>query len=122
MATPTDPMNNLQPNLNSLPETTYSWLRESIQSGALPPGSELRQERIAKKFGISRVPIREAMSRLQAEGLVELRPRRGFAVKSLDVAQIVEIFELRMVIEEHAMMTATVMRSERDVAEVEAKS
>jgi DNA-binding GntR family transcriptional regulator len=41
-------------------------------------------------------------------------------VKSLDVAQIVEIFELRMVIEEHAMMTATVMRSERDVAEVQA--
>jgi DNA-binding GntR family transcriptional regulator len=60
------------------------------------------------------------MSRLQAEGLIELRPRRGFAVKSLDVAEIVEIFELRMVIEEHAMVTATVMRSERDVAEVEA--
>ena len=57
MAIPTDPMNTLQPNLNSLPEATYSWLRESIQSGALPPGSELRQERIAKKFGISRVPI-----------------------------------------------------------------
>ena len=91
MASPTDPINNLQPNVNSLPEATYSWLREGIQSGALPPGSELRQERIAKKFGISRVPIREAMSRLQAEGLVELRPRRGFAVKSLDVAQIVEI-------------------------------
>jgi DNA-binding GntR family transcriptional regulator len=120
MAIPPDQDNTLQQNLNSLPEATYSWLRESIQSGALPPGSELRQERIAKKFGISRVPIREAMSRLQAEGLIELRPRRGFAVKSLDVAEIVEIFELRMVIEEHAMVTATVMRSERDVAEVEA--
>ena len=91
MATPPDQDDTLQQNLSSLPEATYSWLRESIQSGALPPGSELRQERIAKKFGISRVPIREAMSRLQAEGLVELRAWRGFAVRSLDVAQIVEI-------------------------------
>src|ERR1700722_8559803 len=120
MATPPDQISGLQHNVNSLPETTYSWLRESILSGALPPATEWRQERIAKKFGVSRVPIREAMSRLQAEGLVELRPRRGFAVTSLDLAQIVEIFELRMAIEEHALMTATVLRSERDVAEVEA--
>jgi DNA-binding GntR family transcriptional regulator len=120
MATSPDQISGLQHNVNSLPETTYSWLRESILSGALPPGTELRQERIAKKFGVSRVPIREAMSRLQAEGLVELRPRRGFAVTSLDLAQIVEIFELRMAIEEHALMTATVLRSERDVAEVQA--
>jgi len=120
MATLPDQINELQQNVNSLPETTYAWLRERILSGALPPGTELRQERIAKKFGVSRVPIREAMSRLQAEGLVELRPRRGFAVTSLDLAQIVEIFELRMAIEEHALTTATVLRSERDVAEVKA--
>ena len=120
MSIPSDQINGLQQNVDSLPETTYSWLRERILSGALPPGTELRQERIAKKFGISRVPIREAMSRLQAEGLVELRPRRGFAVTSLDLSQIVEIFELRMVIEEHALMTATVLRNERDIAETQA--
>jgi DNA-binding GntR family transcriptional regulator len=104
----------------SVPDIVYEWLRERILVGGLPPGAEIRQEILAKQFGTSRVPIREALSRLQAEGLIVLRPRRGFAVASLDQDEIVEVFELRMAVEEHAMRIATKARTEEDVRDVEA--
>src|ERR1700683_1061917 len=103
-----------------LPDIIYHWLREQILIGELVPGGEIRQELVARQFGTSRVPIREALSRLQAEGLIILRPRRGFAVTSLNQAEIVEIFELRMAVEEHAMRIATKERTQTDVREVEA--
>ena len=108
------------PDIRSLPEIVYAWLRERILNGSLAPGSELRQEQLARQFAVSRVPVREAMSRLQAEGLIVLRPRRGFAVTSLELSEIVEIFELRMVLEEHALTVATRARRTADIAEVEA--
>jgi DNA-binding GntR family transcriptional regulator len=104
----------------SVPDIVYQWLRERILLGWLRPGEEIRQELLAREFGTSRVPIREALSRLQAEGLIVLRPRRGFAVTSLNRDEIVEIFELRMAVEEHAMRLATQERTEADVGEVEA--
>jgi DNA-binding GntR family transcriptional regulator len=103
-----------------LPDIIYQWLRDRILTGQLTPGTEIRQELLARQFGTSRVPIREALSRLQAEGLITLRPRRGFAVTSLDHDEIIEIFELRMAVEEHAMRIATRARTETDVREVEA--
>jgi DNA-binding GntR family transcriptional regulator len=104
----------------SVPDIVYQWLRERILVGWLRPGEEIRQELIAREFGTSRVPIREALSRLQAEGLIILRPRRGFAVASLNQPEIIEVFELRMAVEEHAMRIATKERTETDVREVEA--
>jgi DNA-binding GntR family transcriptional regulator len=103
-----------------LPDVIYHWLREQILIGELVPGAEIRQELIARQFGTSRVPLREALSRLQAEGLIILRPRRGFAVTALNQAEIIEIFDLRMAVEEHAMRIATKERTQTDVSEVEA--
>jgi DNA-binding GntR family transcriptional regulator len=118
-------MANLSANLpreepRPLPDFIYHWLRDRICTGQLAPGSEVRQELLAQRFGTSRVPIREALSRLQAEGLMTLRPRRGFAVTSLNQCEIIEIFELRAVVEEHALRIATKVRTETDVREVEA--
>jgi DNA-binding GntR family transcriptional regulator len=101
-----------------LPEVIYLWLRQRILSREFLPGAEIRQEGLARRFGTSRVPIREALSRLQAEGLITLRPRRGFAVTSLNHDEITEIFELRMVVEEHATRIATQCRTDADVGEV----
>jgi DNA-binding GntR family transcriptional regulator len=103
-----------------LPDIIYDWLRERILVGHLMPGTEIRQELLARQFGTSRVPIREALNRLQPEGLITLRARRGFAVTSLNHDEIVEIFELRMAVEEHAMRIATKERTETDAREVEA--
>lgn len=102
----------------SLPDAIYLVLRDEILSGTHPPGDALRQEPLAKRFDVSRIPIREALNRLQADGLVQLRPRRGYVVASLDLEEIKEIFELRMVLEEHIGRIATMRRNEKDVRDV----
>ena len=96
----------------------HTRLRDGILKGSFPPGSVLRQEELARRFGASRVPLREAMTRLEAEGLLVLRPRRGYAVLSLDPAEIREIFELRAVVEEHLAGFAAELRTKKDLSGV----
>lgn len=102
----------------SLPETVYRGLREAILNGVFRPGQMLRQEEIAKQLGVSRAPLREALPRLEAEGIVVLHPRRGYAVVSLDPDEIAEIFELRMLVEERAAYLATLQRTDADVVQL----
>ena len=103
----------------SLPRMLYEKLRGHILVGTLRAGQVLRQEELAQRFNVSRVPLREALSQLEADGLIEARPRRGFAVASLDPDEIVELFELRTVIEEHAGRIAAQSRTPQDVEDVE---
>jgi DNA-binding GntR family transcriptional regulator len=105
-------------SITSVSETLYGRLRDGILSGDFPPGRVLRQEELSRRFGASRVPLREAMTRLEVEGLIVLRPRRGYAVLSLEPAEIREIFELRSVVEEHLAGIAAKTRTEKDVADV----
>lgn len=104
--------------IQSVSETLYGQLREGILSGTFPPGQVLRQEELSRRFGASRVPLREAMTRLEVEGLVVLRPRRGYAVLSLERSEIREIFELRAVVEEHLGGIAAETRTAKDIAGV----
>lgn len=105
-------------SIQSVSEALYGQLRAGILSGDFPPGQVLRQEELSRRFGASRVPLREAMTRLGAEGLVVLRPRRGYAVPSLEKSEILEIFELRAVVEEHLAGIAAKMRTAKDLAAV----
>ncbi|MEQ9811838.1 MAG: GntR family transcriptional regulator [Azospirillaceae bacterium] len=102
----------------SLPELAYRELREAIISGRVTPDTVLTQERIASQLGISRLPVREALRRLEAEGLVLSRPRRGFVVASVRRSEVIDIFELRAVLEARAGMLATMRRTEEDVVEL----
>jgi DNA-binding GntR family transcriptional regulator len=74
-------------------------LRAEIQQGAVPAGSALRQEELAKRFGVSRLPVRDALLRLEAEGLVVVHPNRGAFVTSLSAADVREIYDLRVLLE-----------------------
>jgi len=103
----------------SLPHMLYEQLRSYLLVGELKSGQVLRQEELARRFNVSRVPLREALSQLEADGLIEARPRRGYAVTALDSEEIVELFELRMVIEEHAGRIAARSRTPQDIKEVE---
>lgn len=102
-----------------IPEFVYRYLRSAILEGRLPPGVSLRQDDIANRLRVSRVPVREAMSRLESDGLIVLRPRRGWAVTELGWDELVEIFELRMVVEEHAAHVAARARTAEDIEAVE---
>jgi DNA-binding GntR family transcriptional regulator len=70
-------------------------IRDMILKGHLKPGDRLRQDELADTFGVSTMPIREALRQLQAEGLVIFRPRRGATVASLSVSEYEEIYRIR---------------------------
>jgi DNA-binding GntR family transcriptional regulator len=74
-------------------------LREEILRGQVGPGAPLRQELLAKRFAVSRIPVREALRALERDGLVEVHPNRGAYVVELTVDQIVEVTDLRILIE-----------------------
>lgn len=74
-------------------------LREAIRSGELPDGSELNQMALADRFGVSRVPVREAMRQLQAEGWIDAKRHQRAVVRGISRERVLEILELRAAIE-----------------------
>lgn len=99
-------------------EYVLETLRRAILDGVLPPGTRLRQEDLAATFETSRIPVREALRVLEYEGLVESEPHRGFTVTSLDADQIEEIYDLRIVLESHAVRLAISLLTEADLEEL----
>jgi DNA-binding GntR family transcriptional regulator len=69
-------------------------IEEQIATGRLAPGSALDEVTLAERFGVSRTPVREALIQLGAEGLIEIRPRRGAVVAALGPARLLEMFEV----------------------------
>jgi DNA-binding GntR family transcriptional regulator len=74
-------------------------LRRRIMAGVLPEGQQLRQEALAADLGVSRIPVREALRQLEAEGFVAIQSHRGAVVSKLSLDEIIELFELRMRLE-----------------------
>jgi DNA-binding GntR family transcriptional regulator len=74
-------------------------LRELILGGELAPGARLGEVELADRLGVSRTPVREALSRLAAEGIVEIQPNRGARVATWTVAELEGVFDLRSVLE-----------------------
>jgi DNA-binding GntR family transcriptional regulator len=68
-------------------------------SGKLGDGTPLRQDALAQEYGVSRIPVREALQRLESEGLVASFPHRGSVVTALSPSEIIELFELRAILE-----------------------
>ncbi|MFT4792503.1 MAG: DNA-binding GntR family transcriptional regulator [Paracoccaceae bacterium] len=77
----------------------YSKILEAIDRGAYPPGARLVETELAETFGFSRTPIREALGRLETQGVVAHDGRRGMVVASLDHDQLGELYEVRAVVE-----------------------
>src|SRR6187401_2525244 len=78
---------------------TITALRERILRGDYPDGEPLRQDAIGAELGVSRIPVREALRQLEAEGLVTFNPHRGAVVSTLSLKQIAELYELRADVE-----------------------
>ena len=94
-------------------------MREAILTAALPPGARLRQERLAEMFGTSRIPVREALRALEYEGLVTSLPYRGFTVTELDADDIEEVYDLRILLEGHAVRLAVPLMTDEDLRTLE---
>ena len=110
--------NSIESSALPLPELVYRELRKAILNGVFSPGQMLRQEEVASRLGVSRSPLREALPRLEAEGMVTLQPRRGYAVAVLDPDEIAEAFDLRALLETELARHAIANRKESDIARI----
>lgn len=90
----------------SISEQIVQELRNAIQNGELKPGERLVERTLAGRFGVSHIPIREALGRLADEGLVERNPRRGARVAALSDKELQEISSLRIVLEQFVALRA----------------
>ncbi|MCC6618489.1 MAG: GntR family transcriptional regulator [Chloroflexi bacterium] len=109
----------MRPRSATVQDLVLATLREAIVHGVIVPGSRLRQEDLAAIFNTSRIPVREALRALEYEGLVESEPHRGFTVTSLDADQIEEIYDLRIVLESHAVRLALPLLTDVDLQELQ---
>ncbi|MBH8560716.1 GntR family transcriptional regulator [Nostoc sp. CENA67] len=97
---------NVLQQQRSTPDLIADALREAILRGIFEEGQSLRQDEIATQFGVSRIPVREALKHLEAEGLVTLHLNRGAMVSVLTAAEAQEICEIRSALEVKAMQLA----------------
>jgi len=95
-------------------------IQEDILRGALPPGTRLFQEQLSERYGVSRTPLREAIHRLEAQGLVTKLPNRGVVVRQLSEVELREIYEVRAELEAFAAALATRRVSPEAVARMDA--
>lgn len=108
---------------SSIAQTTSSavtqLLRQSLDRGRWASGAPLRQEEIAAEFGVSRVPVREALFQLQAEGLVQMVPNKGMYVRTVSAADLRELFRLRWLIESDVLNEAVPLHDAATINRVE---
>ena len=104
----------------SVVDQVHAALREQILSGELERGSRLPQETLAAEFGVSRTPLREALRRLAAEGLVTLQPNYGATVSQLDFGDMRDAWTARLVIEPPAARMGAERRPEPELDRMQA--
>ena len=101
-------------------DDVYARLLREIRSGALPAGMRLTETDLAARLRVSRTPVREAIRRLEGDGLVAHRPRLGAVVRRLDHAEVIELYEMRAVLEGTAARLAARAASAAERAELAA--
>lgn len=94
----------------------YEAVRERILSGALSPPAPVRQDALAQSLGVSKIPLREALVRLEQDGLLSLEKNRGFFVRPLDAAEVEEVFALRLKMEPECVALAALSATPEEQA------
>lgn len=100
-------------------DSIFDAVRMDILDGTIPPGTQLKEVALAERFGVSRTPIREVLSRLEEASLVS-RKSRGLEVAAIDTEKIVQVYDARILLEEEVAGQAAMERSIRDVFQLQA--
>lgn len=106
-------------NYKPLREVVFEYLRAAILSGEFKPGERLMELQLGEQLGVSRTPIREAIRKLELEGLVTMIPRKGAYVADMSIKDVLDVLEVRKVLEGLASSLASQRRSEEDMAFLE---
>jgi DNA-binding GntR family transcriptional regulator len=93
-------------------------IRQAILDGRLEPGSRLKEEELARELGISRTPVREALLMLQAEGLIQTTPNRGAVVRTHDADDLIDLYQLRALLEGYAARQAATRVSDEELSQL----
>jgi DNA-binding GntR family transcriptional regulator len=104
------------PSPRDLGQEAYDRIRAAIRDGALQPGLRLTETDLAARFGVSRTPVRHAIARLEAEGLLTHEPRRGLSVTQPDHQQVIELYVMREILEGAAARLAAQHATETELA------
>ncbi len=102
-----------------LRDVVFETIRNAILSGQLKPNERLMETQLAEKLGVSRTPVREAIRKLELEGLVTMIPRKGAYVSELSLEEIMETFEVRESLEVLAITLAFNNFTDKDIKEIE---
>jgi DNA-binding GntR family transcriptional regulator len=105
----------LDPVKRQLPEEIRDALREQILSGVLPPGRRIVQENVAAEFTTSRIPVREALRLLAADGLITIEPDVGARVATLDLSSLQEVYMMREALEPPAVRASVPLLTRSDL-------
>ncbi|MBF7696379.1 GntR family transcriptional regulator [Acinetobacter rathckeae] len=111
------------PNLGEIPsssEVILKFLRDAVIRGEFLDNEPIRQDEIAKSFNVSKIPVREALKRLEAEGLVQFHRNKGATVTRMSDFELAQIFEIRVILEVQAIQMAIPHLTEDDFARAEA--
>ena len=114
--------NNFEVKMNEylpLRDVVFNTLRQAILKGELAPGERLMEIQLAQKLGVSRTPIREAIRKLELEGLVLMIPRRGAEVARISEKSLKDVLEVRRSLEELAIELACQRMTEEDMQALE---
>ncbi|MBL8325885.1 MAG: GntR family transcriptional regulator [Rubrivivax sp.] len=95
-------------------------LRQGILAGRYPAGTQLRQDALAAEFAVSRIPVREALFQLVAEGLVRIEPHKGAVVAGFELAEIDDVFDLRVLLEPRLLARSAPRLQAADYEDIEA--
>lgn len=98
-------------------EVVYSALKEKILTGVLQGGQQIKVAEIAKTYGVSGTPVREALIQLEGEGFIDYEPYKGAIIKNISQKEVSEIFLIRSVLECLALKTAITKMTEEDYKE-----
>ncbi len=93
---------------DNLTTLAYKTIRNYIWEGRMDEGSRLTEEFLSRQLGISKSPIREALNRLESEGLIHIEPRRGAYLRTFSIKEVEDIYDLREALEAHAVARAAI--------------
>ena len=114
------PAPDLRVSRQPLPSAVPEALRNRILTGDLTGGTQLRQEALSQEFGVSRVPVREALRQLEAEGLVRIFDHRGAVVTELSLDDVRELLDIRALVESDLLLRAVPRQCAADIDEAAA--
>lgn len=107
---------------STVSDSVYLWIKNAIIQGDFKPGEHIAQESLTRKLGVSRTPVRDAIKRLETEGLLITKPHCGAVVFELSRENLTEIYEIRILMEQYCAARTCLKATDKDICDIEAIS